>query len=149
MRRLGLVVFCACVFGFFGSASAAVPHRSTGFLPSSNGHASIAWDAKAFKLVQLLEHPYQHASQGVTSRDFLYDAYPGGIGFSAPLWGMQQDLLSRTRALIQGCDCETGCPMCVGPIGETGPLSKKVALRLLDHLLQDAPALQAVEQVPF
>jgi len=79
-----------------------------------------------------------------TPRIFLYDAYPGGIGFSAPLWGMQQDLLSRTRALIQGCDCETGCPMCVGPIGETGPLSKTVALRLLQHLLDgaEAPSLQ-------
>jgi DEAD/DEAH box helicase domain-containing protein len=84
-----------------------------------------------------------------TPRIFLYDAYPGGIGFSAPLWGMQQDLLTRTRALIQGCDCETGCPMCVGPIGETGPLSKTVALRLLDHLLRDTPAIAAAEQVPF
>ncbi|MDO8678304.1 MAG: DEAD/DEAH box helicase [Acidobacteriota bacterium] len=73
-----------------------------------------------------------------TPRIFLYDAYPGGIGFSAPLWGMQQELLTRTRALIMGCDCDTGCPVCVGPIGETGPLAKIVALRLLDHLLGNA-----------
>lgn len=59
------------------SASAAEPHRSTGFLPSSNGRASIAYDAKAFKLVQMLEHPYRYPSQGSESRDFLYDAYPG------------------------------------------------------------------------
>jgi hypothetical protein len=34
--------------------------------------------------------------------------------------------------------------MCVGPIGETGPLSKTVALRLLQHLLDgaEAPSLQ-------
>ena len=84
-----------------------------------------------------------------TPRIFIYDAYPGGIGFSAPLWGMQQALLSKTSALISGCDCETGCPMCVGPIGETGPLAKTVALRLLDHLL--APRLEAptLEEVPF
>ncbi|MEY4094985.1 MAG: DEAD-box ATP-dependent helicase CshA, partial [Acidobacteriota bacterium] len=49
-----------------------------------------------------------------TPRIFLYDAYPGGIGFSAPLWGMQKGLLEKTSALIAGCDCETGCPMCVG-----------------------------------
>ncbi len=55
-----------------------------------------------------------------TPRIFIYDAYPGGIGFSAPLWGMQRELLSQTSALIASCDCETGCPMCVGPIGETG-----------------------------
>ena len=67
-------------------------------------------------------------------RVFIYDAYPGGIGFSAPLWGMQRELLSKTQALIASCDCDNGCPMCVGPIGETGPLAKKVALRLLEHL---------------
>ena len=69
-----------------------------------------------------------------TPRIFLYDAYPGGIGFSAPLLGMQPELLSQTRALIAGCDCDNGCPMCVGPIGETGPLAKTVALRMLQHL---------------
>ena len=68
-------------------------------------------------------------------RIFIYDAYPGGIGFSAPLWGMQRELLSKASALIAGCDCETGCPTCVGPVGETGPLAKTVALRLLEHLL--------------
>ena len=73
--------------------------------------------------------------RGDTPRIFLYDAYPGGIGFSAPLWGMQAELLSKTSALIAGCDCDTGCPMCVGPIGETGPLAKTVALRILQHLL--------------
>ncbi len=69
-----------------------------------------------------------------TPRIFLYDAYPGGIGLSAPLWSMQSELLASTSALIAGCDCETGCPMCVGPIGETGPLAKTVALRMLQHL---------------
>ena len=73
-----------------------------------------------------------------TPRIFLYDAYPGGIGFSAPLWGMQPELLSKTSALIAGCDCDNGCPMCVGPIGETGPLAKTVALRILEHLLARA-----------
>jgi DEAD/DEAH box helicase domain-containing protein len=91
-----------------------------------------------------------------TPRIFIYDAYPGGIGFSAPLWGMQRELLSQTSALISSCDCETGCPMCVGPIGETGPLAKKVALRILQHLLagsdeatSNAVALQTNEEVPF
>ncbi len=73
------------------------------------------------------EHDQPAASEG-WSRIFLYDAYPGGIGFSAPLWGMQAELLSKTSALIASCDCDNGCPMCVGPIGETGPLAKTVAL---------------------
>ncbi|HEX8031998.1 MAG TPA: DEAD/DEAH box helicase [Vicinamibacterales bacterium] len=96
-----------------------------------------------------------------TPRIFLYDAYPGGIGFSAPLWGMQAELLSKTSALIAGCDCDSGCPMCVGPIGETGPLAKTVALRILEHLLHGTQAIAEradlsavaprakVEEVPF
>jgi DEAD/DEAH box helicase domain-containing protein len=71
-------------------------------------------------------------------RIFLYDAYPGGIGFSAPLYAMHDEMLARTRALIEGCECENGCPTCVGPVGETGPLAKSVALRLLQHLTADA-----------
>ncbi|MCC7125755.1 MAG: DUF1998 domain-containing protein, partial [Acidobacteria bacterium] len=69
-----------------------------------------------------------------TPQIFLYDAYPGGIGFSAPLYGMHSELLVQTRELIAGCGCEHGCPTCVGPVGETGPLAKTVTLRLLDHL---------------
>jgi len=98
----------------------------------------------------------RHSSEGAaaddTPRIFLYDAYPGGIGFSAPLWGMQPELLSKTSALIAGCDCDNGCPMCVGPIGETGPLAKTVALRILEHLLASAgtQALpERAEEVPF
>jgi DEAD/DEAH box helicase domain-containing protein len=63
---------------------------------------------------------------------FVYDNYPGGIGFSEPLFGMHDDLLARTRDLIAGCACEHGCPTCVGPVGDTGPLAKLVALRILD-----------------
>ena len=65
-------------------------------------------------------------------RVFVYDNYPGGIGFSEPLFSMHWDLLHRTRALIASCECEHGCPTCVGPVGNTGPLAKLVALRILD-----------------
>jgi DEAD/DEAH box helicase domain-containing protein len=67
-------------------------------------------------------------------RVFIYDNYPGGIGFSEPLFRMHGELLSRTRELIAGCECEHGCPTCVGPVGNTGPLAKVVALRILDHI---------------
>jgi DEAD/DEAH box helicase domain-containing protein len=65
---------------------------------------------------------------------FLYDNYPGGIGFSEPLFSMHGDLLSRTRELIDGCPCQSGCPSCVGPEGATGPLAKAVASHLLARL---------------
>jgi DEAD/DEAH box helicase domain-containing protein len=71
-------------------------------------------------------------------RVFVYDNYPGGIGFSEPLFGMHQELLDRTRELIDGCECDHGCPGCVGPVGDTGPLAKLAALRILS-LLQARP----------
>ncbi|HEY3159817.1 MAG TPA: Zn-binding domain-containing protein, partial [Vicinamibacterales bacterium] len=73
-------------------------------------------------------------------RIFIYDNYPGGIGFSEPLFGMHDTLLARTRGLIAGCECRHGCPTCVGPVGNTGPLAKMVALRILDLIAAGAPA---------
>ncbi len=65
-------------------------------------------------------------------RVFIYDSYPGGIGFSEPLFAMHDELAARTRELIASCPCDHGCPTCVGPVGETGPEAKPVALRILD-----------------
>ena len=65
---------------------------------------------------------------------FIYDNYPGGIGFSRPLYEMHDLLLERTRDLIDGCPCESGCPSCVGPEGNTGPHAKRVASHILGRL---------------
>jgi DEAD/DEAH box helicase domain-containing protein len=95
-------------------------------------------------------------SDGDTPRIFLYDAYPGGIGFSAPLFAMHAELVERTRQLIASCPCDNGCPSCVGPVGQTGPLAKTVALRILAHLShridqQPTAAVAPVgpEEMPF
>ena len=65
---------------------------------------------------------------------FLYDNYPGGIGFSEPLFAMHDELLARTKELIDECPCQSGCPSCVGPEGATGPHTKAVAKDLLSKL---------------
>jgi DEAD/DEAH box helicase domain-containing protein len=46
---------------------------------------------------------------------FLYDNFPGGIGMSEPLFNQHGHLIHAATDLIQGCDCEAGCPACVGP----------------------------------
>jgi DEAD/DEAH box helicase domain-containing protein len=76
-------------------------------------------------------------------RIFIYDNYPGGIGFSEPLYAMHDNLLAKTRGLIAGCECQHGCPTCVGPVGNTGPLAKVVAMRILDLIAEGASALPA------
>ncbi len=67
-------------------------------------------------------------------RIFVYDNYPGGIGLAEPLFAMRHELLTRTRDLIASCPCQSGCPSCVGPLGEVGPLAKQVALDLLGRI---------------
>jgi DEAD/DEAH box helicase domain-containing protein len=64
---------------------------------------------------------------------YLYDAYPGGIGFSEPLFRAHGILIRKTRELIQACPCDAGCPSCVGPAGDLVPRAKEAALAILDR----------------
>ncbi|HET9400729.1 MAG TPA: DEAD/DEAH box helicase [Candidatus Acidoferrales bacterium] len=65
---------------------------------------------------------------------YLYDAYPGGIGFSEPLFRTHGLLLAQTRELISTCECEKGCPSCVGPASEGNERAKEAALAILNLL---------------
>ncbi len=65
---------------------------------------------------------------------YLYDAYPGGIGQSGPLFRVAEQLARQTAELIAGCGCEAGCPSCVGPVGEIGERGKEAAARILAEL---------------
>ena len=66
---------------------------------------------------------------------YLYDAYPGGIGFSEPLFRAHDLLMQETRELISACTCDSGCPSCVGPAGDLVPRAKEAALAILDRLI--------------
>jgi DEAD/DEAH box helicase domain-containing protein len=72
---------------------------------------------------------------------YLYDNYSGGIGLSAPLYQMAGKLLEHAARLLDTCPCESGCPSCVGPIGDVGEKGKLAARRILAELLSapDAP----------
>ena len=65
---------------------------------------------------------------------YIYDAYPGGIGFSEPLYDVADVLIARTRALIEACPCERGCPSCVGPADQSSEHAKEAALTILNGL---------------
>jgi DEAD/DEAH box helicase domain-containing protein len=73
----------------------------------------------------------------------LYDNYPGGIGQSRPLFEMRAQLLCGAADLIRACPCESGCPSCVGPLGEIGERGKPAALRMLTSLLHADPGISA------
>jgi DEAD/DEAH box helicase domain-containing protein len=65
---------------------------------------------------------------------YLYDAYPGGIGFSEPLYRVHDFLLRRTRELVASCPCVAGCPSCVGPVAEKSEHTKQAVLAILNQL---------------
>ncbi len=62
---------------------------------------------------------------------FIFDAYPGGIGFSALLFEKHDQLLAAGQSAIVSCPCAHGCPSCVGPTLEVGTRAKEVAGAIL------------------
>ena len=66
----------------------------------------------------------------------MYDNCPGGIGLSEKAYYMRSTLLYHAKQLIAGCDCRSGCPSCVGPVGEVGQDGKQMAQTLLGVLIQ-------------
>lgn len=67
---------------------------------------------------------------------YVYDNHAGGVGFSQKLFHLHEDLKRATLDLIQRCECETGCPSCVGPIlevGEKGQESARVLLQTTER----------------
>ena len=66
---------------------------------------------------------------------YIYDNYPGGVGFSEKMFELRRPLLQAAQELILGCGCEKGCPSCVGPIDEVGIKGKESALLILKEAL--------------
>jgi len=64
----------------------------------------------------------------------IYEQVPAGIGFSARLFELHDALFARALELVSSCECEDGCPSCVGPGGEQGYGGKKEARALLEML---------------
>jgi len=67
---------------------------------------------------------------------FIYDNYPGGVGFSPQLFDGHREILENTLKLISRCGCRSGCPSCVGPTGQLGTKSKEIAVSLLEKALE-------------
>lgn len=67
---------------------------------------------------------------------YLYDAYSGGIGQSAPLFRMFPQVAAHALEMLQACPCEAGCPSCSGPAGEVGERGKEAAKLILAALLE-------------
>ena len=49
--------------------------------------------------------------------------------------GRECELFEAALDVVGRCECERGCPACVGPIAEAGPLGKQSARTILAHLV--------------
>ena len=65
----------------------------------------------------------------------LFDNIPGGLGLSETLYDLHHDLLTQAYETVTYCECEDGCPSCVGPVGEEGSGGKAETLALLKALI--------------
>jgi DEAD/DEAH box helicase domain-containing protein len=74
---------------------------------------------------------------------FIYEKYPGGVGFSEQLFEAHGRLLWRALSIIRNCPCPSGCPSCVGPAEETGINGKEHTLWLLKGALGHGSHQQA------
>lgn len=65
---------------------------------------------------------------------YIYDSYPGGVGFSEKLYELHDELFTTTRRMVENCSCESGCPSCVGPLNEFSGSGnpKALTLKLID-----------------
>jgi DEAD/DEAH box helicase domain-containing protein len=68
---------------------------------------------------------------------YIYDSYPGGIGFSEKLYEMHDELYKAARDMVKQCGCESGCPSCVGPLNEFSGNGnpKENVLKLLNKVI--------------
>lgn len=74
---------------------------------------------------------------------FLFDRYPGGLGFAEQGWARMDELAEAALGHLEGCPCDNGCPSCVGlpilrpaqqqdpDIGHSGHIPGKAAARAM------------------
>lgn len=69
---------------------------------------------------------------------FIYDGHPGGVGLAHRAFEVIEELLQKTRLLVENCPCEDGCPSCIhSPKCGSGnkPLDKQACIYILQFLL--------------
>ena len=86
-------------------------------------------DTRDLGMVAQVQSP--HAQRPVI---YLWEAVPGGVGLSTRMFDRTDELLTGALGLVAGCDCEAGCPACVGPRGESRLDARALASRLLRSL---------------
>ncbi|MEH7748929.1 DEAD/DEAH box helicase [Neobacillus drentensis] len=68
---------------------------------------------------------------------FFYDRYPGGIGLSEKIHMGMSEVFMETKKMINGCQCEYGCPSCIGT-DTVSEAAKKDVLKIIEAFLKSS-----------
>ncbi len=90
--------------------------------------ASVLLMADPHDLGMVAQVRSPHAERPVI---YLWEAAPGGVGMSPRLFERTDELIAGSLELVSGCDCQVGCPACVGPRGESRLDGRALTTRLL------------------
>lgn len=66
---------------------------------------------------------------------FIWERYPGGVGHSAKLFQIYEEVARAGMELVQSCGCQNGCPSCSGPALEVGETGKLHAVKVLQAMI--------------
>jgi DEAD/DEAH box helicase domain-containing protein len=58
--------------------------------------------------------PQVKASHNEKPTIFFYDRYPGGVGLSEKIYEGIESILKETKQMVENCQCQSGCPSCIG-----------------------------------
>jgi len=79
--------------------------------------------------LNVIADPENAAFQGLPAI-YIFETIPGEIGLSQSIFQNTEQIFQATLDLITNCECEDGCPGCIGPAGEIGIGGKKEALAI-------------------
>jgi DEAD/DEAH box helicase domain-containing protein len=99
-----------------------------------SGEWFVRYGKDCRRITQSPEPPVKVMENAYDPTVFIFDAYPGGIGFSDSLFERHDELIQGARSLLLACPCDHGCPMCVGPTLEVGPSAKQAAMQVLEMM---------------
>ena len=112
-----------------GAAIGAAPHTT----PPAQNEVNIG-AARATSTT-----PSAQDAVPMTPRVYLYERAPAGLGFSALLYELHEQLLTAAFEVVRECGCARGCPACVGPVLDDQSVqleTKRLTLALLERIQQ-------------
>ena len=67
----------------------------------------------------------------------LYDSIPGGAGIAERIYEIIPTIAQAAMRAIVQCQCESGCPGCIGPVADADPEIKSLVVKLLEIFISE------------